>query len=88
MYHPTKCYSMGRILVMAVKIILKETRQGLQMSREELAVKSGVSISYIQKLEQNAAQRISLDIYDKLCKALGCDISGILRFSKDEGEAA
>mgnify|MGYP001801962159 FL=1 len=60
--------SMRRILVMAVKIILKETRQGLQMSREELAVKSGVSISYIQKLELNAAKRISLDIYDKLYK--------------------
>ena len=73
---------------MTVKIILKQTRQGLKMSREELAVKSGISISYIQKLEQNAAQRVSLDIYDKLCKALECDISGILRFSEDKGEAA
>lgn len=73
---------------MTVKIILKQTRQGLKMSREELAVKSGISISYIQKLEQNAAQRVSLDIYDKLCKALGCEISGILHFSEDKGEAA
>ena len=69
---------------MTVKIILKETRQSLEMSREQLAVKSGISISYIQKLEQNVAQRVSLEIYDKLCKALGCDITGILRYSKDE----
>ena len=80
--------SMGRILGMAVKIILRDNRQGLQIIRVELALTLCVNISYIQKLEQNAAQRISLDIYDKLCKALGCDISGILRFSKDEGEAA
>lgn len=69
---------------MTVKIILKETRQSLEMTREQLAVKSGISISYIQKLEQNVAQRVSLEIYDKLCKALGCDITGILRYSKDE----
>lgn len=69
---------------MAVKIILKETRQNLKMSREQLAVKSGISISYIQKLEQNVAQRVSLEIYDKLCEALGCDITGILRYSKNE----
>ena len=54
------------------------------MSREQLAVKSGISISYIQKLEQNVAQRVSLEIYDKLCEALGCDITGILRYSKNE----
>lgn len=69
---------------MTVKIILKETRQNLKMSREQLAVKSGISISYIQKLEQNVAQRVSLEIYDKLCEALGCDITGILRYSKNE----
>ncbi len=69
---------------MTVKIILKETRQSLKMSREQLAVKSGISISYIQKLEQNVAQRVSLEIYDKLCEALGCDITGILRYSKNE----
>ena len=69
---------------MTVKIILKETRQNLKISREQLAVKSGISISYIQKLEQNVAQRVSLEIYDKLCEALECDITGILRYRKIE----
>lgn len=70
---------------MTVKIILKETRQKKEISREQLAVKSGISISYIQKLEQNVAQRVSLDIYDKLCKALNCDISDILVYTEDDG---
>ncbi|MBA3920164.1 MAG: helix-turn-helix transcriptional regulator [Nostocaceae cyanobacterium] len=69
---------------MTVKIILKETRQKKEISREQLAVKSGISISYIQKLEQNVAQRVSLEIYDKLCKALNCYISDILIYTEDE----
>ncbi|HAG83542.1 MAG TPA: transcriptional regulator [Cyanobacteria bacterium UBA12227] len=73
---------------MVVKIILKQTRQKQKMSREQLAVKSGISISYIQKLEQNVAQRVSLDIYDKLCKALACDISDILAYNDEPAESA
>lgn len=68
---------------MAVVIVLKETRQGKGMSRQELADRAGISISYVEKLEQNKPQRISLDIYDKLCNALGCDINGILRHVPD-----
>jgi putative transcriptional regulator len=73
---------------MVVKIILKQTRQKQKMSREQLAVKSGISISYIQKLEQNVAQRVSLDVYDKLCKALACDISDILAYNDEPAESA
>jgi len=68
---------------MTVRIILKETRQEKGMSREELAFKAGISISYVIKLEQNAASRISLDIYDKLCKALNCKIQDILEYVND-----
>ena len=53
------------------------------MSRDELAFKAGISTSYVTKLEQNVSSRISLDIYDKLCKALDCEIQDILEYVPD-----
>lgn len=68
---------------MTVKIILKETRQGKGLSREQLAVDAGISISYLIRLEQNGASRVSFDIFDRLCKALNCEIQDVLKFVND-----
>jgi DNA-binding Xre family transcriptional regulator len=69
---------------MAVIITLKKIRTERQISQEKLAVQSGISVSYIQKIEQNAIKRVSLDVLDKLCNTLSCDISEILTHVKEE----
>jgi len=68
---------------MTVKFTLKEARKSKDWSQERLARESGVSVSYVQKIEQNQVRRIALDTVDKLCHALECDISDLLVFIKD-----
>jgi len=68
---------------MTVKFTLKEARKLKEWSQERLAKESGVSVSYVQKIEQNQVRRIALDTVDKLCHALDCDISDLLVFTKD-----
>ncbi|MBD2207832.1 helix-turn-helix transcriptional regulator [Calothrix sp. FACHB-1219] len=69
---------------MAVKITLKDIRNRRSLSQEKLAVLSGVSVSYIQKIEQNTIKRLSLEVLDKLCKVLGCQVSDLLEYTEDE----
>lgn len=64
---------------MAVIIVLKETRQAKGMSRQELADRAEISVSYVEKLEQNKPQRVSFDILDRLCNVLGCGIDGVIK---------
>lgn len=69
---------------MAVKITLKDIRNKRALSQEKLAVLSGVSVSYIQKIEQNTIKRLSLEVLDKLCKVLACQVSDLLQYTEDE----
>ncbi|MCP6763278.1 MAG: helix-turn-helix domain-containing protein [Fischerella sp. CENA71] len=69
--------------VRQVKFVLKEVRKTKGWSQEYLAQKTGISLSYIQKIEQNKVVQIALDYLDKLCHALDCDISDLLIFTKE-----
>jgi putative transcriptional regulator len=69
---------------MTVIITLKKIRTERQISQEKLAVKSGVSVSYIQKIEQNSIKRVSLEVLDKLCNTLSCDVCDILTHIKED----
>lgn len=68
---------------MSVIITLKDIRKKREFSQEKLAIASGVSVSYIQKIEQNVIRRVSLDILDKLCKVLDCQVSDLLIYVKE-----
>ncbi len=68
---------------MSVIITLKDIRKKHELSQEKLAIASGVSVSYIQKIEQNVIRRVSLDILDKLCKVLDCQVSDLLIHVKE-----
>ncbi|BAZ16784.1 transcriptional regulator [Calothrix sp. NIES-4071] len=68
---------------MAVIITLKDIRKKRELSQEKLAIASGVFVSYIQKIDQNAIRRVSLDVLDKLCKVLDCDVSDLLVYVKE-----
>lgn len=69
---------------MSVKITLKSIRNKRSLSQEKLAVLSGVSVSYIQKIEQNSIKRLSLEVLDKLCRVLSCQVADLLEYSEDE----
>lgn len=56
---------------------LKEIRQSLNMSQEELSIKSGVSRPTISMIETNSLDNIESKTMLKLAVALNCDIGDI-----------
>lgn len=56
---------------------LKEIRQKLKMSQEELSIKSGVSRPTISMIETNSLDNIESKTMLKLATALNCDIGDI-----------
>ncbi len=53
-----------------------------EMKKKDLQVLSGVSSATITKLGRN--ENVNMDILDKICNALKCDICDILEFIPDE----
>ena len=59
--------------------ILGEKR--IKMS--ELSVMSGVNKNTILAMYHNKQRRVDLEVLDKICKALNCDVTDIIKFKQD-----
>ncbi|HHQ5518325.1 TPA: helix-turn-helix domain-containing protein, partial [Clostridioides difficile] len=55
-------------------------RRGI--TKEELRLKIGASSTTIAKLSSN--KNVSLDVIDKICKALNCQPGDIMEYEDDE----
>lgn len=62
-----------------MKFNIKELREKRGLSYEQLAQKSGVAKSYIQKIESNANVNPSARILCKLAKALDVEVEKLFR---------
>ncbi|MBY1396512.1 helix-turn-helix transcriptional regulator [Clostridioides difficile] len=62
------------------KLINLLNRRGI--TKEELRLKIGASSTTIAKLSSN--KNISLDVIDKICKALDCQPGDIMEYEDDE----
>lgn len=56
---------------------VKEKREELGLTQEELSIKSGVSRPTISMIENNALENIESKTMLRLAKALDCDIGDI-----------
>lgn len=52
------------------------------MKKKDLQVLSGISAASITKLGKN--ENVNMDIIEKICIALKCDVSDILEITEDE----
>lgn len=52
------------------------------MTKTELAKKSGVSSSTITRMGKN--EYVALEVIDKICKYLDCEIEEVVKHVKDE----
>ncbi len=57
---------------------LKNLRQANSLSQCELSELTNIPIQSIQKIEQNRAKVIQLNVLDALCDALRCEVSDLL----------
>ena len=58
--------------------MLKERREGLGLTREQLARKAKVTTAYVSMMEAGKRKNPSLDVLRKLAKALGVPVTELL----------
>ena len=63
---------------MAIKILLSTHLGERRWTQADLARKTGIRPSTINELYHDICERVNIDHLDKICEALGCDISDIL----------
>ena len=61
----------------AVEIRLREVRKSMGLTQAQLAKKAGMAQGEISRIESSATM-ISLDVLDRLCRALKCEPGDIL----------
>lgn len=64
-----------------IHVTLREVRRKAGLSQRALAAKAGVRHAAISHIETRKAQRIDLDMLDRLCRALGVHPSTLLRMT-------
>jgi putative transcriptional regulator len=63
---------------MSVKLILNETLEKNNISRYELAKRTGIQYQIIDNYYKNKVVRYDSYILDKICNCLNCDISDLI----------
>lgn len=68
--------------VAMIKLTLDTTLQKLNISRYELAKRTGIQYQIIDNYYKNRVKRYDSDVLDRICAALGCGIEDIIEYSK------
>lgn len=66
-----------------IRICLEKTMQSLNVSRYELAKRTGIQYQIIDNYYKNKIKRYDSFVLDRICLALNCDINDIIEFVKE-----
>ena len=64
-----------------IKLTLDTTLQKVNISRYELAKRTGIQYQIIDNYYKNRVKRYDSDVLDRICTALGCGIEDIIEYS-------
>ena len=67
-----------------IRICLDKILTKANISRYELAKRTGIRYQIIDNYYKNKVVRYDSFVLDKICFALNCDISDIIEYSKDK----
>ena len=67
-----------------VKLTLKQRLDEREISRYELAKRTGIQYQIIDKYYKNKVKRYDSFVLDRICAALDCGVGDILEYRKDE----
>lgn len=67
-----------------IKITLDTVLERYNISRYELAKRTGIRYHIIDNYYKNKVVRYDSFILDKICTALDCEIDDIIKFERDE----
>lgn len=65
-----------------IRIKLDKTLESKNMSRYELAKKTGIQYQIIDNYYKNKVKRYDSYVLDRICDALQCDISDLIEYKK------
>lgn len=63
-----------------IHIILEKTLKDMNVSRYELAKRTGIQYQIIDNYYKNKVQRYDGYVLDRICEALNCDISQLIEY--------
>lgn len=66
-----------------IKLILDEALSSRELSRYELAKRTGIQYQIIDKYYKNRVKRYDSFVLERICYALDCEVSDILKFVKE-----
>ena len=66
-----------------VRLCLDQTLEKLNISRYELAKRTGIQYQIVDNYYKNKVKRYDCYIIERFCAALNCDIKDIIEFIKD-----
>lgn len=66
---------------MAIRVRLRELLDQRGMTQLELAARTGLAYSTINRLYQDRAVRIEFGTLDALCTALGCRVGDLIEYT-------
>ncbi len=66
-----------------IRISLDKTLKRLNISRYELAKRTGIQYQVIDNYYKNKVIRYDSYVLERICIALGCDISDIIELAKE-----
>lgn len=65
-----------------VRICLDKTLERLNVSRYELAKRTGIQYQIIDNYYKNKVKRYDSYVVDRICVALDCDVNDIIEYVK------
>ena len=65
-----------------IRIILKETLNKMNISRYELAKRTGIQYQIIDNYYKNKVKRYDGYVLERICEALNCKIEDVIEYNK------
>lgn len=67
-----------------IKIILSRYLGDIRMKQSELSKLSGVNKNTLSSFYNDEIKRVDLDVLNKICNALKCELTDIIEYIPDE----
>ena len=65
-----------------ITLTLKEALEKLNISRYELSKRTGIQYQVIDNYYKNRIKRYDSFVLERICEALNCDVSEIIKYEK------
>lgn len=69
--------------MLVIRVCMDKTLQRMNISRYELAKRTGIQYQVIDNYYKNRVKRYDGYVLDRICQALECEVSEILEYVKE-----